>query len=136
MSINDTPGTSPDPETGAEGDSDQLSGADTLFDRGDYDPLDEGYSPPERARGNHWGETEWEQAHHEPLDSRLAAEEPEVWEVETAADTTRAGRLVSDFDADPDQDGNRENDVYALDEGIDGAGASAEEAAMHWIEQP
>lgn len=42
----------------------------------------------------------------------------------------RAGRL-----ADPDDDGvtDREAELFAEDEGIDGAGASAEEAAMHLV---
>jgi hypothetical protein len=126
---------SPDPEYAGEGDSDQLSPDDTLLDRG-VDPLDEGIGAPERAPRHHWGETEWEQTHHEPLASRLEAEEPEVWDADRAVDATRAGRLTVDVGADPDDDGERENDVYAIDEGIAGAGASAEEAAMHWIERP
>jgi hypothetical protein len=132
----DTSGTSPDPEIGAEGNTDQLSADDTLLGAGGVDPLDVGYTAPMRERKNHWGETGWEQAHDEPLDTRLAAEEPEVWADDRPTDVTRAGRLIVDFDADPDLDGDRENDVYAIDEGVDGAGASAEEAAMHWIEQP
>lgn len=134
-----TPGTAPDPETGAEGDSDQLSPDDVLFDRGAYDPLDEGFSPPERSRANHWGETAWEQSHDEPLDARLAAEEPDWWDAERQRprDDSRAGRLVADDDADPDGDGGaRSNDLYGQDAGVDGAGATAEEAAMHWTEQP
>ncbi|QAY64459.1 hypothetical protein ET495_15955 [Xylanimonas allomyrinae] len=135
----DIPGTAPDPESGAEGDGDQLSADDILFDRGDYDPLDEGVSPPERDRANHWGETAWEQARDEPLDSRLAAEEPDWWEEDRRppADRTRAGRLVADNDADPDEEGSpRSNDVYGDDAGVDGAGASAEEAAVHWVQEP
>ncbi len=135
----DTPGTTPDPETAVEGDGNQLPAEDTLLDRGDYDPLDEGVSPPERDRNNHWGETPWEQAHDEPLDRRLAAEEPDWWEDDRRppADTTRAGRLVEDDDADPDVEGRaRDNDIYGSDAGVDGAGASAEEAAVHWVAEP
>ena len=135
----DTPATTPDPETGAEGDTDQLSADDTLLDRGDYDPLDEGVSPPERPRANHWGETAWEQAHDEPLDKRLAAEEPDWWEEERRrpADQNRAGRLVQDDDADPGPEGShRANDVYGEDAGVDGAAASAEESAVHWVAKP
>ncbi|WP_278236557.1 DUF5709 domain-containing protein [Isoptericola sp. AK164] len=134
----DTSGTRPDPENGAEGDNDQLSAEDTLVDRGTQDVLDEGYSPPERPRANHWGETAWEELTGEPLDRRLAEEQPDYWEVDplTHPDTTRAGRLVADDEADPNQDGGRSNDLYGTDAGVDGAGASAEEAAVHWVEEP
>lgn len=134
----ETPATSPDPETGAEGDNDQLTVEDTLLDRGGHDVLDEGYSPPERPRSNHWGETAWEESAGEPLDRRLAEEEPDYWEQDPLdrPDTTRSGRLVADQDADPNADGARDNDVYGEDAGIDGAGASAEEAAVHWVDEP
>jgi hypothetical protein len=134
----DTTATSPDPEYGAEGDTDQLQQADTLLDRGLSDVLDEGYSPPDYPRKNHWGETAWEESHGEPLDQRLAEEEPENWDRDplTRPDTSRSGRLVADADADPGEDGSRENDLYGDDAGIDGAGASAEEAAVHWVEEP
>jgi len=130
----DTTGTSPDPETGAEGDNDQLQAEDTLLDRGLDDVLDEGYSPPERDRANHFGETPWEEVHGETLDQRLAEEEPEEWDGDPLdrPDDTRAGRLV----ADPDALDGRQNDTYADDEGISGAGASAEEAAVHVVEEP
>jgi hypothetical protein len=134
----ETPGTTPDPETGAEGDNDQLTVEDTLLDRGGYDVLDEGYSPPERPRSNHWGETAWEESAGEPMDRRLAEEEPDYWEQDPLdrPDTTRSGRIVADQDADPNADGARDNDVYGADAGIDGAGASAEEAAVHWVDEP
>ncbi len=130
--MSDTTGTSPDPEYGAEGDTDQLQSDDTLIDRGLADVLDEGYSPPDRPRGNHFGETAWEEVHGESLDQRLAEEVPEIWAAEGATpDTTRAGRLVSATDIE-----GRENDTYGADAGIDGAGASAEEAAVHITEEP
>lgn len=134
----DTSATRPDPEGVAEGDGDQLPHEDTLVDRGIRDPLDEGYSPPERPRANHWGETAWEESVGEPLDQRLASEEPEPGDGDDAVrpDTTRAGRLVADLDADPSEDGDRYNDVYGDDAGIDGAGATAEEAAVHWVTEP
>lgn len=132
----------PEPGGIAEGDTDQLSSEDTLLSRGTKDQLDEGYSPPERPRKNHWGETPWEERQGEPIDQRLTEEEPDVWESDDLdrADTSRAGRLVSDPDADPGsntaEDGTRQNDLYGTDAGIDGAGASAEEAAVHWVEEP
>src|SRR3954453_20957062 len=108
---------------------------------------DEGYSPGERPRAlTAWGITEREAAGHEDLQHRLAREEPETsdapyWDgVGDATDTdgepidhqvgdTRAGRLViADVDpADP------RSDYWAYDVGVDGAGASAEEAAVHLV---
>lgn len=138
----ETPATMPGPDGIAEGDTDQLPTEDTLYSRGPKDFLDEGYSPPDRPRSNHWGETSWEERQGESMDQRLSEEEPDVWQGDPLdrADTSRAGRLVSDPDADPGsyaaEDGNRENDLYGTDAGIDGAGASAEEAAVHWVEEP
>ncbi len=132
----ETPATRPDPELTAEGDTNQLTNDDSMESRGGGEALDEGYSPPERDRSNHWGETQWEESAGEPMDLRLAEEEPEVWEEQRPSDATRAGRLVADPDADPNADGTRDNDVYGDDAGIDGAGASAEEAAVHWTEEP
>lgn len=120
---------------------DQLQPSDTLDDRGIDDVLDEGISPPERPRGvNAKGVTAREQAEGETLDERVAQEEPEVWEqAEAEADAEivdgdvggevgaqRTGRLMAEG---PD------DDRFAEDEGIDGAGASAEEAAVHVIEE-
>ncbi|WP_029252202.1 DUF5709 domain-containing protein [Paraoerskovia marina] len=124
---NDTPGTSPGPETVGEGDENQLTQEDTLLDRGVDDLLDEGYSPPERDRSNHYGETAWEEATGEGLDRRLAEEVPD--DVDTPVDTTRSGRLVEH------DDGDRGTDLYATDAGIDGAGASAEEASVHIVDE-
>lgn len=131
----ETPATSTDPALGSEGDADQLSQEDTLLDRGVDDLLDEGYSPPDRARANRFGETPWEEVHGESLDQRLAEEEPEVWEstrpAPEARDEDRAGRLSED-DSAVDAGGN---DQFALDEGFSGGAASAEEAAVHLIDE-
>lgn len=111
---------------------DQLQPEDTLDDRGVDDILDEGISPPERRPR---GVTE-----SKDLDDRLGQEEPEVWEVaEQEADADildgpvagevgdrRTGRLMAQ---------SADDDRFAEDEGIDGAGASAEEAAVHTIEE-
>jgi hypothetical protein len=130
----ETPATSTDAATGTEGDTDQLSAEDTLTDRGVDDLLDEGYSPPDRPRSNHWGETAWVESTGESLDQRLAEEEPEVWEQDPRVDPSRepgrAGRLVEDDDAV--RAGG--NDEFALDSGVAGGAASAEEAAVHLIE--
>lgn len=102
-----------------EGDSNQLPREDTLLDRGVDDLLDEGYSPPDFPRSNHYGET--------PLE-----EEPDVWVTGGGAprgrEPDRAGRLVENDDS------WRAQDVYASDAGVAGGAASAEEAAMHIVD--
>jgi hypothetical protein len=117
-------------------DEDQLQPEDTLDDRGLEDVLDEGYSPPdhEPAHLRH-GMTREEQREGETLDERLAEEEPDI---DPYADDTdygepdpRAGRLVA---PDEGRGEDMESDEVAEDVGIDGAGASAEEAAVHVIE--
>nr|WP_232523649.1 DUF5709 domain-containing protein [Nocardioides sp. MAH-18] len=109
------------------------------------DPLDRGYSPPEKySAGQGYGNTPWEEEHRETIDQRIEQEEPEAdpYDEALSADDeelledgevgdARAGRLV-----DPDQGGaeDEEKDLVGDDVGIDGAGASAEEAAMHVVE--
>ncbi|HEX4252103.1 MAG TPA: DUF5709 domain-containing protein [Pseudonocardia sp.] len=125
----------------------QLDGLDTLDGRGPIDPLDEGYSPPEKPWAvNDWGTTAREEAEGEDLDHRLARELPETWADEDEDDDglgdesdtdgelrddevgdARSGRLYDDGD------GNGDDELYAQDAGIDGAGASAEEAAVHVV---
>jgi Family of unknown function (DUF5709) len=129
--------------------------SDTLEGNPGDDPLDRGVAPPERwSAGVKFGSTADEQASGESLDQLLAEEEPD-----TAFDTDdelpedsdddeeadeyldglllddgqdpRAGRLVAeDEGAHPDD----EADLVALDVGIDGGAASAEEAAVHVVE--
>ncbi len=125
-----TPATSTDNALGAEGDTDQLSGDDTLLDRGVEDLLDEGYSPPDRDRPTHYGETAWEQKHRETIDQRARQEEPDVWDsAPRQLDEDRAGRLVEDDDA-VDAGGT---DTFAVEAGLAGGAASAEEAAVHLV---
>ncbi len=118
---------------------DQLQPEDTLDDRGVDDVLDEGYSPPEREP-DHLKHPEG----GESLEDRLDDEQPEVWAraaEEADADIVdgdvggevgdrRSGRLLA-----PDEGSHEDVDatMVAEDEGVDGAGASAEEAAMHTI---
>lgn len=124
-------------------DEDQLQSEDTLVDRGVDDVLDEGYSPPERYSGGEgYGNTPYEEEVGESLDQRLAQEEPEpdpYAEAEAEDEhvggevgTERAGRLV---DEDEGLGPDEEKDLVADDVGIDGAGASAEEAAVHVIDE-
>ena len=126
--------------------SGQLGAEDTLDD-GVADPLDEGYSPPERPWvGDGWGVTAREQAEGDSVDRYLARELPDVtaddgdgigdtsdtdgelWDDEVGE--VRSGRLVAANDG-----GVRDADdeLWARDVGVDGAAASAEEAAMHVV---
>ncbi len=132
----ETPATSADPELGSEGDADQLTRDDQLLERGVDDLLDEGYSPPEHARANRWGETPWEEEHRETIDQRLGQEEPEDWDgregVTPDREQFRSGRLEADDDA-VEAGGT---DAFAVDVGVSGGAASAEEAAVHVIPDP
>ena len=133
--MSETPGTSTDPELGSEGDTDQLTSDDTLLDRGVDDLLDEGYTVPDRPRPNHYGETPWEEAHRETIDQRIVQEEPEVWEDAAPADPNvtpdGAGQLVEDDDA-VEAGGT---DTMAIETGSTAGTVSAEEGAIHVIEE-
>jgi hypothetical protein len=137
---------------------------DTLDGTLGDDPLDRGVAAPERwSAGMRFGTTAEEQDKGESLDQLLAEEEPDTpWDAdygrpqdvaadddeddedEDAADEDvdglllddgpdpRAGRLVAeDEGAHPDD----EEDLVARDVGIDGGAATAEEAAMHVVEE-
>ena len=117
-------------------DDDQLQPEDSLDHHGVRDVLDEGIIPPDRwsvAEG--YGNTPAEERAGETLDMRLKQGEPEWdtdaddWSEDELDDDQvgdqRSGRLVASDDSD---------DRFVNDVGIDGAGASAEEAAMHVIE--
>ena len=117
---------------------DQLQQEDTLVDRGVDDVLDEGYSPPEKwSPAERFGNTPFEEATGESLEQRLAQEEPEstIDDGEFLDDgevgSARAGRLV-----DPNEGIGEDEDseMVGSDVGIDGAGASAEEAAVHIVD--
>jgi len=118
---------------------DQQQPYDTLDDRGVDDLLDEGIVAGERwSPGQGFGNTHAEELLGESLAQRMAQEEPEVDPGDWADDDLddhevgdlRAGRLVA-----PDEGAHEDDEAAAVafDVGIDGAGASAEEAAMHVI---
>ena len=137
---------------------DQLQGDDSLSGRDVADPLDEDYITADHwSPGQEYGNTADEQTEGETLDQRLKQEVPDEWD-ESGAVTTpgelddlaeenvddgevgdlRAGRLVDpgtvdngDFDSL-----DVEKDMIAEDVGIDGAAATAEEAAMHVVDEP
>jgi len=118
-------------------DQPQGDGTSLVSDRGLEDPLDEGYSPPEKwSPAEGYGNTPLEEERGETLDQRIAQEVPEPDPYEQAAHDTenvggevgdqRTGRLVAE---DEGQGMDTEKDLVADDVGIDGAAASAEEAA-------
>lgn len=129
--------------------TEQLDADDTLEVGGPKDWLDEGYSPPERPWVvDGWGTTAREEAEGESLAGRLAREiadiqaadgdglgdtsdtDGELWDDEVGVG--RSGRLVAEDEGGaPDDD----SEMFARDVGIDGAGASAEEAAVHLVEE-
>ena len=124
-------------------DEDQPSNLEDLGDPDVEDPLDRGYSPPEKySAAQGFGNTPYEEAVGETLDQRVAQEipEPDPYVEAEQEDVDllghgevgdeRAGRLVA-----PDQGlgEDTEKDLVADDVGIDGAAASAEEAAMHVV---
>jgi len=112
-------------------------------DRGLAEPLDEGYSPPEKwSAGEGFGNTPYEESLGETLDQRIEQEEAEPDPYRQAAEETesvtgevgadRAGRLVAD---DEGLGADTDEELFAHDVGIDGAAASAEEAAIHVIDE-
>lgn len=141
-------------------DEDQLQRDDTLVDRGVDDVLDEGYSPPDRPpAGLAFGTTAAEAARGETLAMRMAQEEPDPnlqfddpladrhdgeepgQDYDPEADAFLDGREVGDERAGrlvaPDEGAHEdtEKDLVAGDVGIDSGAASAEEAAMHVIDE-
>jgi hypothetical protein len=123
---------------------DQLQPEETLLDRGVVDVLDEGYVSAENwsvAQG--FGNTAAEMRQGETLEMRVFQELPdseepgEPWRPEPGerqqVGGKRAGRLV---DANGGLAGeDTEAQSIGLDVGIDGGAATAEEAAMHIIDE-
>ena len=132
---------------------------DTLDGEPGDDPLDRGVAPPERwSAGIRYGTTAEEEQEGESLDQLLAEEEPDVQADDGAEDDEPLGSVTDDPDAaDEDVDGlllddgpdprsgrlvaddegahaDSEADLVAHDVGIDGGAASAEEGAVHVVE--
>nr|WP_221218693.1 MULTISPECIES: DUF5709 domain-containing protein [unclassified Mycolicibacterium] len=119
-----------------------------MVDRGVDDILDEGISPPERP----YARTNLDHPGPETLDELLAEEEPDP--------ISRIGNVLDELNGDDSDDGDEfpeddevgrarsgrlvapdagfgeddESELFASDVGIDGGAASAEEAAMHVID--
>ena len=141
-----------------------LDASDTLDAPPGSDPLDRGVAPPERwTAGIRYGTTESEQERGESLDQWLTQEEPDVdagldgedLDDEQLSRLVRrsAGENLAEEDLDglllddgPDPRAGRlvaedegvhppaEPDLVAHDTGIDGGAATAEEAAMHVVD--
>ena len=113
--------------------SDQVDPSESLTGDNTEDPLDAGYNPPDRPSHSWRGDTAEEAREGESLDQHLAEEEPEVWDNDTddVDAEPRTGRLVA-----PDEGAHEdlEADEIATDVGRAGSASSAEEAAMHLID--
>ena len=144
--------------------ADQLQPEETLIDEGVEDVLDRGYSPPDHPpMGWNAGDERFDDAHEETIDERIRQEVPDPDSAYGAPDNEsgldvpkvggddpdaidsdddwygdedtverRAGRLVSQ---DEGLGADEDKDAWGRDVGIDGAGASAEEAAVHIVEE-
>ncbi|MEU3380298.1 DUF5709 domain-containing protein [Streptomyces caelestis] len=138
----------PEPSEQRE-DTGLLDAEDTLEYDGVDDPLDRGWSPPERPWAvEHTGVTAAERLRGETLDPRLAEELPEPVApdgdglgdcqgtdgelLDNEVGAARSGRLVA-----PDEGAHEDEEsaLVAMDVGIDGAAASAEEAAVHIVDE-
>ena len=129
-----------------------LDTSDTLDDDRVDDPLDTGVAPADRWSGaNRYGTTAAEERAGESLEQYLAQEEPDVDPYADPGEDEdelirrgferepRSGRLVADDPSrdEDDYDGEDiEPDAVAWNAGIDGGGASAEEAAVHVVDDP
>jgi len=128
----------------------RLEPEDVLEDVSEADVLDQGYSPEDRP----WAvDDPAVSGEEETLDQRLAEEEPEEDDEDEddedgLGDVTgtdgelrddevgdrRAGRLA-ETDAGSESEPDPDADLEAFDEGIDGGAASAEEAAVHVVDE-
>jgi hypothetical protein len=133
-----------------------LDPSDTLDDRGVDPALDEGWSPPEKPlEVNRVGTTAAEQRRGESLDERLAEELPDQPDprdevadgigdapdgegepLDPQAGDARSGRLIGADEGFPSPPEDGTDDVTASEAGLAGGAASAEEAAMHTVEDP
>lgn len=145
-------------------DEGQLDASDTLEGNPGDDPLDAGIIPADKwSPATRYGDTAPEQEEGESLDQLLSEEQPDVFaeldreadedeedEVEDASGDDedagdedvdglglddgpdpRSGRLVAE---DEGAHSDTEDELVATDVGIDGGAASAEEAAVHTVD--
>jgi hypothetical protein len=117
-------------------DSDVLDPLDDLTGDDPDESMQTGYSPPEREPYHlRHAPTPFEELMGPSLDEHLAEEEPEVSvdDVDLAAADPAAGRLLA-----PDEGlgGDDEAEEIAEDVGPAGYARTAEEAAMHIVDDP
>jgi len=140
-----------------------LDASDTLDGKPGDDPLDRGVATPDLwSAGMRYGTTAEEEQEGESLDQHLAEEEPDdAFDTgdEDDDEDEESGYFTGDEDiADEDIDGlllddgpdpragrlvaedegahaDTEADLVARDAGIDGGGATAEEAAIHVVDE-
>jgi Family of unknown function (DUF5709) len=137
-----------------------LDSSDTLDGAPGDDPLDRGVVTPDRwSAGIRYGTTAGEQQDGASLDRLLAEEEPDVGFDPEDEDDDESGAFAGDEDiADEDVDGlllddgpdpragrlvaedegahpDEEADLVASDAGLDAGGATAEEAAVHVVDE-
>ncbi|RKN30423.1 DUF5709 domain-containing protein [Micromonospora musae] len=123
-----------------------LDASDTLDGDRISDPLDTGIAAADHWSGaNRYGTTPAEERAGESLEQLLAEEEPDIDPYAEVADDEdelirrgdeqdpRAGRLVAYDEGFGDDE---EPDAVAWDAGIDAGAASAEEAAVHLVDDP
>lgn len=116
-------------------DADNLDPVENLTGDDPDEIMQTGYNPPDREPHNlRDAPTPFEEREGESLDQKLAEEEPDVSEDDIFAGDAepRAGRLVA-----PDEGAHEdeEKDEIATDVGPAGYASSAEEAAMHIIDE-
>jgi hypothetical protein len=135
-----------------------LDANDTLDGNPGDDPLDRGVAAPERWSAGLKYALKGEED-EESLDDLLSEEEPDITDTddddsrdenETDAEVKRldrgddpdprAGRLAAAeadvYGGDDDVPAVQDGELLATDTGIDGGGASAEEAAIHVVDDP
>jgi hypothetical protein len=116
-------------------DAEFLDPLDNLTGDDPDEPLQTGYSPPEREPYTlRHARTPFEEREGESLDEHLAEEEPDVGvdDVDLADADPPAGRLVA---PDEGAHADEESEEIAADVGPAGYARTAEEAAMHIVDE-
>ena len=115
---------------------DEMDAVEMLTGDDQDEPYDTSYSPPDYEPSDaKFGMTHSEELQGESLERKLAREVPDLCDSDAADDVRdlRAGRLVA-------PDNGMSEDVtaeeLAWDAGIAGAAATAEEAAVHIVDDP
>lgn len=138
------------PEAPDLGASAQLESSESLVGPANEDALDAGYIPPDRPFGLDDGEvTSAAMREPEALDDRLRRERPDIGAEDDpepgqgpgpdgVAGDDRSGRIAPAVDTAVEgtatDDGDARDALDAVDVGISGGAASAEEAAVHEME--